>query len=792
MVDNVTSAFAPPTWLQGDIDKVKEVQVDAFKEVQKDFEEDYKDFDRSFESPDVAKHPEKYTAEQKFVYLMDLYQSKANYAQYLEAVYQHRVSHGADPSKEDHQALAKNYILTGREIDADFDKAITAMENDPEVQAFISTLVTANIQEILASGTPSSQALLMILKNDFIIQIVNGNMLYDGLAAGKDLDTIMKEYTSALSFFKSILPEDQFKELVGTAQANLATFLQDQFMGDDPVGNFVKLVDSTLGITPSMSSGSQSDIYMGGLPDGPQLSKLVDANDNVALHQLFDKTIDTMGTLLSTNPGWQDPAAIKGAFSTDAFRFAKDVLTKLESGELNAGNVDAYINSLVDAMPSTVGGAEYKEALKMGLKAIIEGTGITARTTATGGSFTPEEVAMILAQSTLKAGASLSRTTDWEANKGMLDHMFGSDGTWTPAGTYGWMATLAQTTDHSTFNDLLGKANRLVDATAATYVPAASTTPTTVPQTVVDKIAELIGPTLKIMAESMFEGNLPAQEQFFGNIMTAVTSLYSLAKPGGAAVTLADLMRDFVTKIEAPPGVDAPRYKAALVDAVSTILSGISMVWTAQGGPKRTGQGISFDELAYTIMYGSQMSGQFLKASGKFVSSFADAQKLIGENGRWTNYIKTMEGASEGLKAASKFVTMGAYVGWAALEWYWVAAEKDPGAKAILTIGAIADTVVAAGTIVEAVALVGQMLLPVEITAGATIALNLSRVFAVAGLVSTLAWIALVAYQDIRAEHEFRKLTDTMSGELDNLLDDTIQWKSGRAWAPEYADRTPW
>ncbi|MFW8642202.1 hypothetical protein ACOJBO_02520 [Rhizobium beringeri] len=47
-----------------------------------------------------------------------------------------------------------------------------------------------------------------------------------------------------------------------------------------------------------------------------------------------------------------------------------------------------------------------------------------------------------------------------------------------------------------------------------------------------ENLATVLQPTISTMAQELFANNLPAQQQFSINIMSIVTSVWGMAKPG--------------------------------------------------------------------------------------------------------------------------------------------------------------------------------------------------------------------------------------------------------------------
>ncbi|MFW8642199.1 hypothetical protein ACOJBO_02505 [Rhizobium beringeri] len=142
MVDSVNNSTYPD-FLQHDMSKTGELQNDATKRLV----DEYKNADRSFESIDVAKNPSKYTAEQKLIMFLDLLQSKANYNGYTDAVGQYYSWYGADAN-----TTAGVMLRTHKEIKADYDRAISSLEADTDVQALLNKRLFQEIREMFAEG----------------------------------------------------------------------------------------------------------------------------------------------------------------------------------------------------------------------------------------------------------------------------------------------------------------------------------------------------------------------------------------------------------------------------------------------------------------------------------------------------------------------------------------------------------------------------------------------------------------------------------------------------------------
>jgi hypothetical protein len=847
-----------PKFVQDDLGSIATLEDDAVAAIR----DKYATFDRTFESVDVAKNPSKYTAEQKLVYYLDLLQAKTDYSAYQDYVWLDRNSpaYGApDPIDKTKVLKEIGYIIrTDGEISRDLEKAIGILQADPDVQAFLSTSVMSEIQTILTNGGDAN--LLGNLQSHYIWNVVDGNMLESELADGKTLDQVITDYTTALSFYKQVLPSDVLNSTLDTANAVYAQFLSDQLLGGTPVDDFTNFMDTLTGTSAPNAGDTEAPTgaFLKGLPDESTLANLAGSNDPGAIDAVFGKTIEAMATLYSN--GAPDSVALHDRLKSDLTNLLNDVWGKLSSGELDYGSVFDYLSTKAAELVPNATKAEvpqngsqlttesvlpakvaseltspaedvvtstpvanpdnYLSALLNGAMALVEGGGIAATakrnslqannqpqtgidSDAASPPLTGDDIAAIVAQGTKAAAEDLSKSKLWTDHATSNYHMFGSDGTWTTLGTYGFGSELDKLFNHN--QSLSYQADETVKSTIARFYPAAldaTTSPTnTEPAPIAEldpatqsKIDAVLGPTLSIMAENLFPSDITAQNKYKVNVMSVVTALWGMTKPGGDFSVNAEYVKKVLgPDYAAPPGTSLDKYQKALVDGASALLNGVVVAYRMTNNMNATP-----DAIAATVTYGTQIAGGILRGTGKFLSDTSVIDALIGPNGKWANSLK-LQYSIEALKNAGSAIGLATGLAWAGLDWYWAATSFKSGdipGGVMISIASVADTIGAVSSgfaVIEQLA--NSLLMGVNVAAeSGSIASSMSTVFGVASLVSNVAWLAITAYNDIKQDKEFDKVTERMSNETERLVDDSVEFISGRfPWeANENQDLTPW
>jgi hypothetical protein len=592
---------------------------------------------------------------------------------------------------------------------------------------------------------------------------------------------------------------------VQTAAAKVTELVTDRapdLAVTDPIP--VKGIYGFDGVLPTVAdSGLSTTVFGDSLYNGGLMQSLS------GKMKLFEPTVKLLANQLF---GDNQPAA--DAFSAKVMEILPTLWSKMANGEMSAADFEGNLDRLLSGakIPTGVSGSDFTAAVKDAVVALIQGGAVVSQIQpstldqplvvldANGksvrqsglNSYSDNEISAMIAAATGLAGRSITNTrTSFPEGRGdatdesiatVDSKMFGIP-------DHGWDNSMLNA---FSFKDVETAATKLTDYVANhagdLKVMAPKAVKSLSANSSAKNIAAIFGPTLSVLASQLFANNLPAQQQFQINVMSIVTSVWGIGKPGGDLETTLKLLREKMeVEITPPPGVAKNKYIDALMDGANALVNGAVVAYRSA-----TGRNATPDAIAATVLYGTSVASRILSGTGHFLSSIDDIGKMFGNAASWRAQASTMF-AADTLKMAA--TTIGAAVGaaWIGVDLYWTITAGMQGADglelSLYSIATIADSIVGIGGVVSAASKGLQFAIP-ELSGALSFSSTFSTVLGVASLVSNLAWLGIVAYQDIKEDREFDKLTNRMSDQTKRLLDDPILFNGPRPirnppdWSP--------
>ncbi|WP_237352806.1 hypothetical protein [Rhizobium leguminosarum] len=626
MVDSVNNSTYPD-FLQHDMSKTGELQNDATKRLV----DEYKNADRSFESIDVAKNPSKYTAEQKLIMFLDLLQSKANYNGYTDAVGQYYSWYGADAN-----TTAGVMLRTHKEIKADYDRAISSLEADTDVQALLNKRLFQEIREMFAEGkNPEAYA---AFKDHFAANVVSGKMLTVGLAAGEPLQEVLNNYSSALYFYTQVLSDADFKSMASEADKNYSDFLQTNLLdGSDPTGALDGLAANTGGNTGALDklpgfgsilpvvadSGLATTVFGDGLYDKNLMQALSGQTE------LFRPTVE-----LLANQMYGDNKVAADAFTAKVMELLPAGWDQMANGMSTLGFYglsDRLLQKI--EVPAGVNATDYKTGIREAVGALIQGGALVSQAQPTDiaqplvvrdadgnfirqsglNTYSKDEISAMIAAATGLAGRSRADTSSRSdesrydsdpANTATIDNnMFGTENHAWDSAVSGAFAFKDVETAASKLTDLVNARAPDLTVTAPTPVRSGYGFDSVLPTMADNGLAttvfgdglydknlmqalsgqtELFRPTVELLANQMYGDNKVAADAFTAKVMELLPAGWDQMANGMSTLGFYGLSDRLLQKIEVPAGVNATDYKTGIREAVGALIQGGALVSQAQ------------------------------------------------------------------------------------------------------------------------------------------------------------------------------------------------------------------
>lgn len=591
--------------------------------------EGYRDDKRDFQSIDVALNPDKYTAEQKLMTLLDLLEAREKYDNYDDLPRRF----GEKPLNQD-------------EIWKDLNNAIAILEGDPQVQALLTEKVFKGFKHILTTGNrvapetetdPSKiidntiardkevKELRETLTRGFESEVVDGGILNDGLRAGKDIQTILQEYNNALAFYMSVMPEatvtansdrieaaykefynkevlprlpelgDALDGLVGAKGLGSVTpRIADNLIGSDVFGE--GLFDSDLmKQMDDFANGSERTVRGRAIPEASGLETLFRSGiyDISAMRRLLtekhltrdDKPIASVEAvagetidLIASNYSGAGKETFRAEL-TSLFRELWGDFVELDGGDVRGldGAIDRYLQR------SGISG-EKANALRDGAKMLFHGATLAAKA-ARGKNMSAKELSALMVMTTKLAGDHMGETgvtsgLRGDASRQATDFKLAS-----------WDASVRKSHDIGTLDtsgDALAGFIRLTDPEAIVFGPALEP----------GGVASLFSDAASIMAENLFgaeSGKAFSRQTFSSDVLTILEGLWEKFTRG--EISPRDLpghLERLTFRMNAPQGSDmgAAAYREAVAQAVTALLDAGALVSRVQ--PKTLGQDLVY------------------------------------------------------------------------------------------------------------------------------------------------------------------------------------------------------
>ncbi|GAJ92956.1 hypothetical protein [Rhizobium rhizogenes] len=559
-------------------------------------------------------------------------------------------------------------------------------------------------------------------------------------------------------------------------------------------------------VLPTMAdSGLATTVFGDGLYNSDQMKYLSGKSE------LFRPTAEMLA-----NQFFGDNKVAADAFTAKVMEILPSLWDKMTSGEMSAADFQGHFDRLLQnvSVPDGVNAADYKAAIEDAVTALIQGGAVVAQTEpsdisqplvvrdANGNfvrqsglnTYSDSEISAMIAAATGLAGRSITDThirqpegrggTDESYRSTVDNKMFGIEGKAWDKAMLEAFATKDVETASTKLSDFVGNYSGDYEVTQPKAVTTLDSTQRA------ENLATVLQPTISTMAQDLFANNLPAQQQFSINIMSIVTSVWGMAKPGGDVATLMKQLREKLeVEVTPPPGVEKNKYFNALMDGANALVYGSVIAYRAT-----TGRVSTPDAIAATVLYGTSFASKILSGTGHFLSTVEDVGKLFGNGASWNAKASTMF-AADTLKMASSALGAVIGVGWIGLDIFWTIGAKRSGADALelsmYSIATIADSVVGFGSVIGAAAKGLQYGIP-ELAGALSFTKTFSTVMGVASLISNAIWLGITAYADIKEAREFDKLTHRMNNETEKLLDDPILFNGPRIPAGGWPDWSPW
>lgn len=800
---------------------------DFMQEINAGFMDGLKDKDKSFMSIDVVKNPQNYTAEQKLIAYLDLLQTKATFEKYKEGL-------------GDNQRGINN----DQEILTDLEKAISILGSDPEVNSLLTEKVLKAFKLIFSGSRvspPDTNKDPMEIINDTIVRdekmkdlrqkveeafkrdVVDGGLLEEGLKAGKDVSTILKEYNSALGFYSMVLPDDFVKQHAAVADKTYAEFFDKNVLPtiSDPstaleglikmgfgdgkterelkgLGSILPVVasDTLLGLGGNLFPDLKIDLEGLKKVAASEFGSTVPTN----ITHLFNPTIQAMANQFY---GGKDDAAAREQFKVDVKALLGTVLEKIAAGEVDPANLGGYLERIT-ARLTGAGGKEvngYRHAVQTALEGLVMGASLVSRMPANPDWDTKVSPlpASNLASYSFNDVMAMIMVATGLAGKGIAANGGGSGRFFIGSGGDAWIAERMFGTKDNGWSkaimslDLPYIAPEFLTASVKDMGLAMSDLMKSlmpgvevIDPIVVDgptaeaALRKITAPSLDALAETLFKGNAAAMDQYKTNFTTIFTALWATIRPGGSMETIKGELAKLIDKTvtAAPPGVDPFKYKAALSSGVMSVLNASRAIYADLNMSNASWDNIGLVVLHSlgAILHMSNAIGSAIKASN---FSLLDGFGFLG--GLGDDFARAQRSViSAFFKNGATTLGAAVGIGWLPVEYYQFlstlkSGQADPVDLVFMGIGTAADTIGA----IEGIAGVANMLVNSTFLGrtGASVALvsgGFSLAFAVAGAVSWAAWSGLAIYQSIKQEKAFHKQTDMVNDMLKRTVNDTV------------------
>ncbi|WP_245294463.1 hypothetical protein [Rhizobium aegyptiacum] len=800
---------------------------DFMNEINQGFMEGLKDKDKSFESIDVVKNPQNYTAEQKLIMYLDLLQTKATFGKFNDSLGDN-----------------KRGIYNDQEILKDLNKSIAILGSDPDVNSLMTERALKAFKLIfsgyrVAPPDTNKDAFKIIddtitrdekmkdlrqkVENAFEHDIVNGGLLNDGLKAGKDVTTILKEYNAALGFYSMLLPDDFVKQRSAIADKAYAQFFDKNVLPtiSDPttaldglirmglagdktervlkgLGSILPVVDSDQLLGHGGSLFTDLKIDLDGLKKiaASEFGSTVPNN----ITHLFNPTIQAMANQFYGS----DSAEVRDTFKGDVKALLGPLLDKVGAGEVGQVDLGGLLERLTSQLTAP-GGKEvcgYRHAVQTALEGLVMGASLVSKLPANAewdksvsplpssnlASYSFNDVMAAIMIGTGLAGKGIAANGSeggrFFAGSGgdawIAERMFGTkDNGWSKA----IQALNLPYIDSEYLTSSLKKMGLSMSGLMKTLMPTG--TDVIDPIIVDGKTAEaairkIIAPSLDALAETLFKGNAEAMAQYKTNFTTIFTALWATMRPGGSVETIKAELGKLIDKTatSTPAGADPVKYKAALSSGVMSVLTASRSIYAGLNMTSPT-----WDSIGVVVLHALGALAHMGSALGSAIK--ASNFSLLDGIGSLVGFSEELARAQRSVLSAffkNSGTTVGAVasVAWLPVEFYWflqglTSRKGDQIDLIFMGTGLAADTIGA----IEGLDGVANMLVNSTFLGrtGATVALvsgASSLAFAVAGAVSWAAWAGLAIYQSIKQEKAFHKQTDMMNDMLKRTVNDTV------------------
>ncbi len=398
---NASNGDSPTAPIQPIIDLL--FKSDFMSEINQGFMIGMKEKDRAFESIDVVKDPQNYTAEQKLIMYLDLLQTKATFEKYKDNLGYNRgidkigkfkrTSRSRFPfwartrtSFADNQASAE-----GLQADL-FRLSRYAPDIDKDPFAIINDTITRD---------EKMKDLRQRVEDAFERDIVNGGLLNDGLNAGKDAALILREYNAALGFYSMVLPDDFCKQRLADADATYAEFFDKNVLPtiSDPttaldglirmglkgekterelkgLGSILPVVISDQLLGRGGSLFPDLNIDLGGLKKVSSSEFGSTVRNNVT--HLFNPTIKAMANQFYSGT---ENADARAKFKADVKALLGPLLDKIAAGEIEFVDLGGNL-ARITAKLTAPGGKEawgYRHAVQTALEGLVMGASLVSK-----------------------------------------------------------------------------------------------------------------------------------------------------------------------------------------------------------------------------------------------------------------------------------------------------------------------------------------------------------------------------------------------------------------------------
>ncbi|MGG7516545.1 hypothetical protein ACQ3G6_01505 [Allorhizobium undicola] len=334
--------------------------------------------DRAFVNPASVKDIASLTTEQKAALLIDLSEIKAQFNAYMDQ-YGDSVPDGESAGKA-------------------IDERIDALSKDSATASYMEELTARVLKDYVAR--PENAEMKTRLEMTFMEDIVGGKAVDRALAAGKSKEDALVDYSSELKTLTSILPEDFTRDMMGAANATLASMTNDMLIGDGTAGDLSAFAAGANGTNAAIEPVVKAML-------------LTFLGENAGNSKMFGP-------------------AIQSNYAQDITRNFNSVITLMRSG-MKVDDALASVQRSFSERPAPLGldNDIYKAGIAHAVQALASSAVLVSRSLGTGQTWQPQDIAGAMANAVQIVGLTTEGLAKNLDAAGKPFSMFGTgSGSW--------------------------------------------------------------------------------------------------------------------------------------------------------------------------------------------------------------------------------------------------------------------------------------------------------------------------------------------------------------------------